>query len=140
MLAVLAPLHHILERTGAETLQEMSFAQAYGRELREAREYCEKFKESGREEDLNQAWDLYYHVFKRINKQLPTLTNLELRYVSHRLLSARDLELSLPGNYIAGGEVVTTLGLHPPCTSLPPSNARVVYKSTDPMGKITATC
>ena len=107
MLAVLAPLHHILERTGAETLQEMSFAQAYGRELREAREYCEKFKESGREEDLNQAWDLYYHVFKRINKQLPTLTNLELRYVSHRLLSARDLELSLPGNYIAGGEVVT---------------------------------
>ena len=107
MFAVLAPLHHILERTGAETLQEMSFAQAYGRELREAREYCEKFKESGREEDLNQAWDLYYHVFKRINKQLPTLTTLELRYVSHRLLSARDLELSLPGNYIPGGELVT---------------------------------
>ena len=113
MFAVLAPLHHILERTGAETLQEMSFVQAYGRELREARDYCEKFKDSGREEDLNQAWDLYYHVFKRINKQLPTLTTLELRYVSHRLLSARDLELSLPGNYIPGAELVTIVAFAP---------------------------
>lgn len=29
-----------------------------------------------------QAWDLYYHVFKRINKQLPSLTTLELQ-VTH---------------------------------------------------------
>ena len=31
---------------------------------------------------LNQAWDLYYTVFRRVNKQLPQLTTLELRYVS----------------------------------------------------------
>ena len=33
-------------------------------------DWCQKYKETGREEELNQAWDLYYHVFKRINKQL----------------------------------------------------------------------
>ena len=71
MLRVLAPLHHIVERLGAETLHEISFAQTYGRELREANEWCRKYRETGREEELNQAWDLYYHVFKRINKQLP---------------------------------------------------------------------
>ena len=102
MLRVLAPLHHIVERLGAETLHEISFAQTYGRELREANEWCLKYRETGREEELNQAWDLYYHVFKRINKQLPTLTKLELRYVSPRLLSAKALELCVPGNYAPG--------------------------------------
>ena len=102
MLRVLAPLHHIVERLGAETLHEISFTQAYGRELSEANEWCRKYRETGLEEELNQAWDLYYHVFKRINKQLPTLTTLELKYVSPRLLSARQLELCVPGNYAPG--------------------------------------
>lgn len=26
-----------------------------------------------------QAWDLYYHVFRRIDKQLPSLTKLDLQ-------------------------------------------------------------
>ena len=30
----------------------------------------------------------YYHVFKRINKQLPSLTTLELQYVSPALVRA----------------------------------------------------
>tara|TARA_B100000405_G_scaffold282468_1_gene227493 strand:- start:1091 stop:2767 length:1677 start_codon:yes stop_codon:yes gene_type:complete len=102
MLRVLAPLHHIIERLGAETMHEVSFVQAYGRELSEAHDWCQKYKETGREEELNQAWDLYYHVFKRINKQLPTLTTLELQYVSPRLLAARELELCVPGNYMPG--------------------------------------
>lgn len=41
----------------------------------------------------------YYNVFRRINKQLPTLTNLELQYVSPYLLNARSLELAVPGTY-----------------------------------------
>jgi FKBP12-rapamycin complex-associated protein len=63
MLRVLAPLHHIIERMGAETLHEISFVQAYGRELQEAHDWCRKYCQTGREEELNQAWDLYYHVF-----------------------------------------------------------------------------
>ncbi len=36
-----------------------------------------------------QAWDLYYHVFKRINKQLHSITTLELQYVSPALVRAQ---------------------------------------------------
>ena len=54
-----------------------------------------------------QAWDLYYNVFKRINKQLPSLTTLELQYVSPALVQARNLELAVPGTYRAGAPVVT---------------------------------
>ena len=107
MLAVLAPLHAQLERGDAETLQEGAFVAAYGRELGEAAEWCARYRNTGREADLNNAWDLYYHVFKRINKQLPTMTQLELQHVSPRLLSARHLELAVPGNYIVGAPLVT---------------------------------
>lgn len=63
--------------------------QAYGRELDEAHEWCLKYKLSRKEAELHQAWDLYYHVFKRINKQLPSLTTLELQYVAPALVRAQ---------------------------------------------------
>jgi FKBP12-rapamycin complex-associated protein len=56
--------------------------------------------------DLNQAWDLYYLVFRRISKQLPQLTTLELQYVSPKLLAAKDLDLAVPGTYLSGVKVV----------------------------------
>lgn len=56
--------------------------------------------------DLTQAWDIYYHVFQRISKQLPQLTSLELQYVSPKLLKCRDLELAVPGSYSPGQELI----------------------------------
>ncbi|KAK3265868.1 hypothetical protein CYMTET_25476 [Cymbomonas tetramitiformis] len=114
MLGVLAPLHQLMDRPeGAQTLQEISFVQAYGRELQEANDWCQKYRRSGREAELNQAWDLYYHVFKRINKQLPSLTTLDLGYVSPLLVSARGLELAVPGTYSAGQPLVTIQSFAP---------------------------
>jgi FKBP12-rapamycin complex-associated protein len=113
MMAVLAPLHAQLERGDAETLQEGAFVAAYGRELGEAAEWCSRYRNTGREADLNNAWDLYYHVFKRINKQLPTMTQLELQHVSPRLVGARHLELAVPGNYLIGVPVVTIASFAP---------------------------
>lgn len=61
---------------------------------------------TGNPRDLTQAWDLYYHVFRRISKQLPQLTSLELQYVSPKLLKCRDLELAVPGSYSPGLELI----------------------------------
>lgn len=61
---------------------------------------------SGNIRDLNQAWDLYYHVFRRISRQLPQLTSLELQYVSPKLLVCSDLELAVPGSYNPGQPIV----------------------------------
>lgn len=102
MFDVLAPLHGMLER-GPQTLKETSFNQAYGRELSDANEWCNNYKTTLNSRDLTQAWDLYYHVFRRISKQLPQLTSLELQYVSPKLLKCRDLELAVPGSYSPGG-------------------------------------
>jgi len=105
MFATLEPLHAMMER-GPQTLKETSFQQSYGRELMEAAEWCRKYTRSGNMKDLNQAWDLYYHVFRRISKQLPQLTALELHYVSPKLLMCHDLELAVPGTYDPNKPVV----------------------------------
>ncbi|KAI0517914.1 TOR kinase [Xylaria bambusicola] len=105
MFATLNPLHEQLER-GPETLREISFAQTFGRDLTEAREWCRQYEQSHDINDMNSAWDLYYQVFRRIGRQLPQVTSLELTYCSPKLLSARNLDLAVPGTYRSGAPVV----------------------------------
>ncbi|CRK31047.1 hypothetical protein BN1723_003772 [Verticillium longisporum] len=105
MFSTLEPLHDQLER-GPETLREISFAQTFGRDLTEAREWCRQYESSRDVNDLNQAWDLYYQVFRRISRQLPQLTSLELPYCSPKLLGAKDLDLAVPGTYRSGKPIV----------------------------------
>ena len=56
--------------------------------------------------DINQAWDLYYHVFRRITKQLQQLQSLSLHYVSPLLEKCDDLELCMPGQYRPNEQLV----------------------------------
>ena len=80
--------------------------QAFGHDLHEARECCETYRATGEVGDLNQAWDLYYSVFRRIARQLPHLMSLDLTYVSPKLKEAKDLELAVPGTYESGKPVI----------------------------------
>jgi len=98
MLDTLEVLHVMMDK-GATTNKETAFKQAYGRDLNEAREFCRRFVGSQNTRDIDLAWEKYYSVFKRITKQLPQMTTLELSYVSPRLMVSRDLELAVPGTY-----------------------------------------
>ncbi|PSN67313.1 ARM repeat-containing protein [Corynespora cassiicola Philippines] len=115
MFQTLAPLHAMLDK-GPETLREISFIQSFGRELQEARDWCNTFRTSGEMGDLNQAWDLYYQVFRKIARQLPSLMSLELQYVSPKLKEARDLELAVPGTYHVGKPVIRICAFDPVAT------------------------
>ncbi|KAG0345157.1 phosphatidylinositol kinase- protein kinase tor1 [Podila humilis] len=115
MLAQLEPLHMMLQR-GPETLREISFNQAFGRDLKEAQECCIRYGQSQDINDLNQAWDIYYQVFRRIAKQLPQLSTLDLPYVSPQLQAARDLELAIPGTYKSGEPIVKISSFVPTLT------------------------
>jgi FKBP12-rapamycin complex-associated protein len=110
------PNDQLLIRTlqGPQTARETSFIQAFGRELHEAREATRRYQKYGEIKDLDNAWDIYFavrnllstttrhihffmKVFKKVEKQLPQLTTLDLQYVSPELLKARNLELAVPG-------------------------------------------
>mmetsp|Transcript_20902 Transcript_20902/g.45314 ORF Transcript_20902/g.45314 Transcript_20902/m.45314 type:complete len:3366 (+) Transcript_20902:339-10436(+) len=134
MLDVLIPLHTDLEK-GASTRREQDFLKSFGRDLLDAHKHIKDYmrlitdsgqtiptqggfmspNEAGRsgspanaeaEAALNQAWDLYYTVFRRINKQLPGLTTLELDQCSPALHNARNLELGVPGSYRVDGSYI----------------------------------
>ncbi|XP_055916701.1 serine/threonine-protein kinase Tor [Eupeodes corollae] len=105
MFEILEPLHNMLDR-GPQTLKETSFSQAYGRDLTEAYEWSQRYKTSSNWVDLDHAWDIYYNVFRKISRQLPQLTSLELPYVSPKLLACKDLELAVPGSYNPGQELI----------------------------------
>lgn len=115
MFAALAPLHDMLDK-GAETLREVSFAQAFGRDLAEARHFCLLYRETQEIGDLNQAWDLYYTVFKKIDRQVRHMRTLDLKYVSPKLKDAVDLDLAIPGTYQSGKPVIRILSFDPVLT------------------------
>jgi FKBP12-rapamycin complex-associated protein len=108
MFRLLAPLHAMIEE-GPTTVRERAFVATHGRDLSDALDWCRKYQRTGRTADLNQAWDIYYHVFHRIHKQLPSLTSLDLARCSPDLLAARGLELVVPGTYVARGRLVRIL-------------------------------
>ena len=74
--------------------------------MTEAKHWCETFRTSHEPGDINQAWDLYYGVFKRIARQLPQLMTLDLKYISPSLRDVVNLELAVPGTYRVGRPVV----------------------------------
>ena len=127
MFATLAPLHEQLKKAchalgiypskgpslplddpgqGPETLREMSFSQAFGRDLQDAEDWCNTYRRTGEVGDLNSAWDLYYQVFRRITRQLPQMMSLDLPYVSPKLQSVDNLDLAVPGTYESGKPVI----------------------------------
>jgi serine/threonine-protein kinase mTOR len=132
MLDLLLPLHEKVE-SGAETRREDEFIKSFGPDLAQAhihiKEYVRlittdgstiptspssSYDQSGRlarqnedaETAMNKAWDIYYTVFRRINKQLPALTKLELTNCSPALSHAHNLELGIPGSYRVDGSYV----------------------------------
>ncbi|EJD07323.1 atypical/PIKK/FRAP protein kinase [Fomitiporia mediterranea MF3/22] len=109
MIAVLEPLHEKLEK-GPTTTRETSFTQVFGRDLREAREASRRYLRYGDPTELDKAWEIYYTVFRKIEKQMPQLVTLDLQYVSPELLKARNLDLAVPGTYQSGSDVITIVG------------------------------
>ncbi|KAL8683312.1 MAG: hypothetical protein Q9186_000695 [Xanthomendoza sp. 1 TL-2023] len=118
MFANLEPLHDMIDK-GADTLREISFVQAFGRDLHEARQWCVTYRNTNEIGDLNQAWDLYYSVFRRIARQLQHLMQLELTFVSPKLKEATALDLAVPGTYKSGKPVVRIMDFEPVLNVIP---------------------
>lgn len=112
MLAVLEPLHQMLQK-GPETMRESAFTTAFGRELADAYEWVLNFRRTKDITNLNQAWDIYYNVFRKISRQLTQLQILELQYVSPKLEKANNLDLAVPGTYKVGNPVIRIMRFDP---------------------------
>ncbi|KAJ3547494.1 hypothetical protein NM688_g5399 [Phlebia brevispora] len=131
MIAHLEPYHELLEKVGPKTARETSFAQVYGRDLHEAYEACRRYRSYGEPRDLERAWEIYYGVFKRIEKSLPQLTTLDLQYVSPELLKARNFGTCC--TYESGKPIITIQSFATKLTVIPSKQRprRLALKGSD---------
>ena len=106
--------------TPPETMSEIAFHQMYGSSLKQAESWLKRFKETSNELDLNQAWEIYYYVCRAVCDKVFEMQSLELRNVSPKLLTLKDMSIVVPGLYKPGGAKLTTIaGFKPVLTILP---------------------
>ena len=119
MFEALAPLHAMMEK-GPETMREVAFQAAFGRELLEAQECCRRYQASNRTNItyLNNAWAIYSECFRRMQRDIES-SELELDDVSPKLLVANNMQLAVPGTYKVGTQPVCINFFKPTLKILP---------------------
>ena len=88
---------------------EVSFIHSHSRDLVEAWRWCRRYQkaskaamppnvqEIGEESSyIQQAWDIYYRVFKNVQPQKIPLSEIELKFTSPWLYHANNLQISVP--------------------------------------------
>lgn len=53
---------HGCHSQGPNTARETSFVQVFGRDLREARQACKRYRVHGEPHEIEKAWEVYYGV------------------------------------------------------------------------------
>lgn len=63
------------------------------------------FQETKNPADMNQAWDIYFSVFKRIQSKYQNVQFYELRNVAPKLLASENLQIAVPGTFRCGHRI-----------------------------------
>ena len=93
MIATLEPFHR-MTRGPPQTLAEVTFQQAFGRQLEDAWRCVQRYRRGGSRADLDAAWVLYKQCYDRI------VAKLAMSKLGSRVSPPprrRDLELAVPG-------------------------------------------
>lgn len=69
MFDALERLHDLIE-SEPPTPRDAAFVRRFGDELRSARDLCARYRLHGAQDDLNQAWDIYYGTFQHIARRI----------------------------------------------------------------------
>jgi len=56
--------------------------------------------------DINQAWDIYYVIFRKISTKQKEVQFYELRNVAPKLLASENLQIAVPGTFKSNKPIV----------------------------------
>ena len=68
MYAYIEPYHALMKKE-PETMNEIAFYQGYASDLLEAFSWMKRYKITESTADINQAWDIYYSIFRKISSK-----------------------------------------------------------------------
>ena len=72
-------------------MNEINFYQGFASDLEEAQLWTQIYQQTKNPSDMNQAWDIYFNVFKRIQSKYQNVQFYELRNVAPKLLASENL-------------------------------------------------
>ena len=98
MINNLRDLHKMMEKE-PETMNEINFYQGFASDLEEAQLWTLQYQKTKNQADMNQAWDIYFNAFKRIQSKYQNVQFYELRNVAPKLLASENLQLAVPGTF-----------------------------------------
>ncbi|KAJ2236038.1 phosphatidylinositol kinase- protein kinase tor1 [Coemansia sp. RSA 485] len=108
MMRILQPLHD--RARNPETLREYHFVQMFGNELATAEQHVKHYFSADlahrNEAVMHQAWEVYYNIFRRIQKLFPDPKALTLKDTAPVLLQCRNMHLAVPGTYDPDRDIV----------------------------------
>lgn len=104
MIANLKDLHKMMEKA-PETMNEINFYQGFASDLEEAQMWTSLYQQTKNSADINQAWDIYLNVFKRIGSKYQSVEFYELRNVAPKLLASENLKIAVPGTFRCGRKI-----------------------------------
>lgn len=88
-----------------ETMNEINFYQGFASDLEEAQLWTQVYQQTKSPSDMNQAWDIYFNVFKRIQSKYQNVQFYELRNVAPKLLASENLSIAVPGTFRCGHRI-----------------------------------
>lgn len=104
MIGNLKDLHKRMQQP-PETINEINFYQGFASDLEEALLWTQMYERTKNQSDMNQAWDIYLNVFKRIQAKYQNVQFYELRNVAPKLLASENLKIAVPGTFRCGHRV-----------------------------------
>jgi len=105
MINYLAPYHKMMENQ-PETMNEIAFFQGYASDLQEAEQWSKRYQLTKSNSDINQAWDIYLGVFRRISAKIKEVQYYELKNVAPKLLDSENLDIAVPGTFRSDRKIV----------------------------------
>ena len=105
MYQYILPYHKMMEKE-PETMNEIAFYQGYASDLLDALAWINRYMETDSPADINQAWDIYYVIFRKISTKQKEVQFYELRNVAPKLLGSENLEIAVPGTFKSNKPIV----------------------------------
>ena len=65
-----------------------------------------RYKRTESVADINQAWDFYYSIFRKISSKQKEVQFYELRNVAPKLLQLENMEIAVPGTFKSNKPIV----------------------------------
>jgi FKBP12-rapamycin complex-associated protein len=106
MINYLQPYHRMMEQE-PETMNEIAFYQGYASDLLEAESWAKRFLITKSQQDINQAWDIYLGVFRRISPKMKEVTFYEIINIAPKLIESENLDIAVPGTFKSDRKIIT---------------------------------